>query len=79
MNSMSRDQAVGFLTALVLLAATMAFNHGWIGKADLDAVLLFLGAGHLGYHVNNTAANVALNPEPPTAVYDDAAPEQLTP
>lgn len=76
---MSRDQALGFLTALVLLAATVAFNHGWIGKADLDAVLLFLGAGHLGYHVNNTAANVALNPAPQPAAYDDSAPEQLSP
>lgn len=79
MNSISRDQAVGFLTALVLLVATVAFNHHWIGKADLDAVLLLVGSGHLGYHVNNTAANVALNPEPTSPAYDDQAPEQLSP
>jgi len=75
----SRDQAVSVLTAVPLLLAAIAFNHGWISKADLDAVLTFLAAGHLGYHVNNTAANVALNSEPPPPAYDDLPPDQLSP
>jgi hypothetical protein len=77
---MTRDQAVGLLTALSLLATTVAFNHGWITKPDLDAILAFLAAGHLGYHVNNTAANVALNPPSAGApAYDDEPPAQRSP
>jgi hypothetical protein len=76
---MTRDQAVSLLTAIPLLLVAIAYNHGWLSKGDLDAALTFLAAGHLGYHVNNTAANLALNPEPKSPPYDDDPPAQLTP